>query len=112
MEKKNMEKSITGYTFIKSILFDTDFYSKIYECTLTIELYKTELPQSPKIILIFYGVSNLKIGSIGGGLCQFLHITIENIMVRQWDRLYYEVKEMEDDKMSFYCRNYEIKQND
>ena len=83
-------------------------YSESYECNLTMVLCKDEHTPEEDIKIGFFGVSNLKLNEIGGGLSQFCRLDVADIREKQWERLHYYVFDFENKAISFYCRDIEF----
>jgi hypothetical protein len=108
MKKEKLATKWQNYSIIKTMNFESDMDSEIYECRLKIVLCKDEKNSEDDIELIFFGVSNLKLDEIGGGISQFCRLDVTDIREKQWDRLNYYVFDHETEKISFYCRDFEI----
>ncbi len=108
MNKEKLAINWRGYTIIREMHFETDMNSEFYESSLRIVLCKDEKNPEDDIKIVFYGVSNLKVGEIGGGVSQLCHLDIADITNNQWDRLHYYIFDNETEKISFYCRDLEI----
>jgi hypothetical protein len=108
MNQEKIASKWHDYTTIKVINFESDMDSEIYECRLKIVLCKDEQSPEDDIKLTFFGVSNLKLGEIGGGISQLCRLDVADIREKQWDRLHYYVFNYETKKISFYCRDFEV----
>ena len=76
MKKETLVKKWEGYTIIKSLHFESDMDSEIYECHLKIVLCKKEKRPEDDIKICFFGVSNLKLGEVGGGISQLCRLDV------------------------------------
>ncbi|MBF6590827.1 MAG: hypothetical protein IVW57_09920 [Ktedonobacterales bacterium] len=59
-----------------------------------------------KLLLQFTGIEQLRFES--GGYMQLPQLDIQPIHDRQWDRLHYHIREVEEDKLSFYCHTFKV----
>ncbi len=109
MNKEKLARKWRDYKVIKSISFESDMNSEFFECHLKMVLCKDEKNPDDDIKIIFYGVSSLRLGEIGGGISQFCRLDVADIRKKQWDRLHYYIFDHEDETISFYCRDIEIK---
>ena len=76
------------------------------ELSLVLVLYSPASPESaaiPRLRLDFEGVSDLQIGSLEGLLAWRLKLS--DIRSRQLDRARIQVKEVENEALSFFCRS-------
>lgn len=110
MNKESLSEHWQGFTIIKSISFETNFESGEFECDLYIDLIQNEYTHEDQVNVKFMGVSNLKLGEIGGGISQICHLDIINIKDRQWAGLNYSVFDAENEVITFNCRDLEIAQ--
>lgn len=111
-----MKKSDTLDDFIKhyyafNIYDSIKLYRKTSEDgyisnTLIISLYENERYNN-KLILKFYGVQDLKFGSLD--VISHLHISITDISNYQQEYIKYKVSEEEENIFSFYCKDFEYK---
>ena len=106
MDKIAEARRWSNYTVIISIIFQTNMNDGV--CTLIIDLATDERPGSKAISMKFVGVSNLKLGEIGGGISQFCRLDVVDIRDKQWDRLNYRVWDYETERIEFMCRSFEI----
>lgn len=106
MNKIAESRKWADYTFIASIIFQTDFDDGV--CTLILDLATSEKPGSKAVSIKFDGVSNLKLGKIGGGISQFCRLDVVDIRSQQWDRLNYRVWDYETNRIEFMCRDFKI----
>ena len=90
---------------IKSIRFETNFNDEHFSCSLNIELCSDDHTPEDSIHIMCLGVSDLRIEELGGGVSQLGHLIVDDIRDRQWDRLNYHVYELENEVISFYCRD-------
>ena len=74
--------------------------------TLELVLRSKEVTDRRRLVLTFSGVEELQV-TPHASLIQFLMLDIKSIRDRQWDYLKYEVKETEEDTLSFYCESFE-----
>ena len=101
-DRTDLTDLLRGFTILLSLEFVTEIESGV--CTLSLLLAESEERGARTIRAEFDGVANLYLRNIGGGLSQLLLILIKDISDRQLDRIQYEVKEMERDSLSFFCR--------
>jgi hypothetical protein len=66
-----------------------------------------ELEDSRRLILLFFGVRELKFNQPSLSLHKMSLIEIDDIDDRQWEGINYRVKESEEDSMSFYCQRFD-----
>jgi hypothetical protein len=73
---------------------------------LELVLRSKEAADRRRLVLSFSGVEELQV-TPHASLIQFLMLEIRSIRDRQWENLKYEVKETEEDTLSFYCASFE-----
>ena len=94
-------------------LLDQLILSQTYPAKRSTEILTLELVLRPieamdrrRLVLSFSGVEELQV-TPHASLIQFLMLEIRSIRDRQWENLKYEVKETEEDTLSFYCASFE-----
>lgn len=87
--------------------------SQTYPAKQSTEILALELVLRPKeptdrrrLVLSFRGVERIHLIP-QSSMVQFLMLEIRSIRDRQWENLKYEVKEKEEETISFYCESYE-----
>ena len=70
-----------------------------YDVTLTMS--SSEDPETEGVTAVFHDVSALNLSSFGGGLTQFMDLVVTRID-DGLDRIRYELRDIEDEKISFY----------
>jgi hypothetical protein len=101
-----LTQALRGFTVLRSMEFSVDLDTGV--CTLVLDLTESESTGAKAILAEFLGVSNLLVRNFGGGLTQLLLLAVEDISDRQLDRINYEVKELERESISFFCRTLTI----
>ncbi len=93
-----------GFTVIRRITFDTD--PSDGRCTLVLTLADAVGVGARVVHMEFRGVANLTMRNLGGGYSQFSGLMIADISPRQWDRLHYQVLDVEHDAIGFLCHSF------
>ena len=106
MNKLDEAKKWANFTFIKSIVFNTDLGDGT--CCLEIDVAENNQPGSKAFSIRFEGVAQFNLGEIGGGMSKFVRLDIVDLSDQQWDRLNYRIFDYEGDKISFLCQDFEI----
>ena len=76
------------------------------EYRLTLVLSKTGTPS--RVTLTCGGVSGLALTAFGGGLTQVLGLEVIDVHGRQWDRLRYQIRDVEREMLLFQCQNADV----
>ena len=106
MNHSNITGLMRGFTVLVCLNFSVELESG--KCHLILDLAESEIIGAKSIRAEFSGVSNLCLKNLGGGINQLLCLAIEDIRDRQLDRISYQVQELEEDSLSFYCQSLSI----
>ena len=94
---------VSANNFVKKIQIDIDTETLKYNLLLVLD--STEQFLCP-VCIYFYDIALLNMKDIGGGLTQFMELTIRAVE-RGYDRLQYQLEEVEHDYISFYFHSAE-----
>lgn len=72
-----------------------------FKYNLTLTMASSSGAESGTVEVIFHDVSALNLHGFGGGLTQFMDLTISRLNAGL-DRIRYEARDIEDEKISFY----------
>jgi hypothetical protein len=103
MSRSNLTEKLRGYTDVAQMNFITELPSGI--SSLTLQMRKPSPNSHSEIFVRFSNVSKLTIKDLGGGISQFLLLTIDDISDDQLDRINFRVHELEEDSISFFCQS-------
>lgn len=77
------------------------------DLSLKIELRSHRTTDNRRLCLSFSGVVNLRLVP-WSSFVQFPLIEIRSIGDRHWENIKYEVKELENNALSFFCRDFDV----
>jgi hypothetical protein len=95
-----------GVTLVISVHLKYEIERGSYDLALT--LAENVTPPSGRVDVLFKDVGELELRSFGGGLSQFLHLSVADETDRGLDRINYRISELERDAISFTCSDIEI----
>ncbi len=100
-----MIKELSGYTFVSEInvSFDQESGGYILKLLLSRDEFLIDT-----VTALFYHISNLKVSDVGGGLSQFCSLAVDDISQQQLEKKRYEVWDIENESLSFYCDSISI----
>ncbi|WP_086930526.1 hypothetical protein [Agarilytica rhodophyticola] len=93
-----LNERLIHHNCVISLRMDMQTESLKYNLLLT--LSESEDTTSNKLTLCFYDISDLQISEFGGGLTQFMHLSI-TCLDSGFDRVNYVLKDKEHEKISF-----------
>jgi hypothetical protein len=100
-----LSRTFREHPCVKSIHIDLDNRTLKYNLLLTMidneEMTKSEL------IVYFYDIHELNLMEFGGGLSQFIHLSIMKLS-QQNDRVRFKVTEKEHSSVAFLCADFEV----
>lgn len=106
MEIGEMTRRMNGFTFVRGLSLDVDVQTGQY--ALQLLLAESEHTTARTMTADFEAVSGLSIADFGGGWAQFLDLAIEDVSAQQHDRVWFHVRELEHEKVSFSCMRIRI----
>ena len=106
MKSKELNEKWRGFTTVLRLEFSVDLPSG--SCTLTLELARSDMGKGEVLVVEFLDVAALSLKDFGGGLTQLLLLHVDDITYKQLDRRNYEVRELERDSLSFFCRDFRL----
>ena len=105
---ESLNQALAGLTSVSSMLFESEADGF---CRLTLILGRESAlvaGASEIVCFSFNGVSNLKVADFGGGLTQVMCLRCKDVRGQQLDRINFELEDLEDGKLFFLCRSFEI----
>ena len=72
-----------------------------FKYNLTLTVSSSDDPETERLTAVFHDVSALKLSGFGGGLTQFMDLVVSRID-EGLDRIRYELRDVENEKISFY----------
>lgn len=96
---------LAGLTVVGSITFTS--LAPDNQCELTLTMRRDEVSEGGLLTLRFHGVAVLNISDFGGGLTQVMHLHVEDVGARQWERINYSISDLENNRLAFLCRSIE-----
>lgn len=78
-----------------------------YSYDLTLLLSTSEELNAGTVLISFFDISNFSSSEIGGGLTQFMHLNVHKLN-SGFDRMNYQLDELEGNKVSFSFSSFEI----
>ncbi|MGU3345807.1 hypothetical protein [Pseudomonas monsensis] len=79
-----------------------------FKYNLTLTMSSSEDPETDGVTAVFLDVSALNLSGFGGGLTQFMDLVVTRID-RGLDRIRYELRDIEDEKISFYFFTFTVR---
>ncbi|MCE2596727.1 hypothetical protein K6Y31_18240 [Motilimonas cestriensis] len=80
-----------------------------YSYDLTLFMSNSEEVNASFLFVSFFDVSSFSSSEIGGGLTQFMHLNVRELEFG-YDRVNYQLSELEDDRISFAFSSFDIGQ--
>jgi hypothetical protein len=99
-----LKRALLKHTCVQSFHLDLDSKTCKYDLLLTLSV---DEKKKDELTLYFYDIHALKLNDFGGGLSQFLHLTIRKIETG-YDRLKYSVEELEHSSIVFQCDSFDV----
>ena len=99
-----LKRALLKHTCVRSLHLDIDFKTCKYDLLLTLSVNEVG---DNELTICFYDVHALKLNDFGGGLTQFIHLTIHEIE-NGYDRIRYSIEELEHSSILFQCNNFEV----
>ena len=90
------------YRIVQQLLFRFDPTNSV--CELMLELSKDPEAVEGRVELRFGHVRDLELSGLGGGLTQLLCLQARDVRSAQWDRVSYEVEDLERRAIFFRCK--------
>ncbi|WP_277761510.1 hypothetical protein [Pseudomonas sp. A34-9] len=79
-----------------------------FKYNLSLTMSSSEDPETKGVTAVFHDVSSLNLSGFGGGLTQFMDLVVTRID-RGLDRIRYELRDIEDEKISFYFFTFSVR---
>ena len=79
-----------------------------FKYNLTLTMSSSEDPETESVSAVFHDVSALNLSGFGGGLTQFMDLIVTRID-DGLDRIRYELRDIEDEKISFYFFTFTVR---
>ncbi|WP_248741787.1 MULTISPECIES: hypothetical protein [unclassified Pseudomonas] len=79
-----------------------------YKYSLALTMSSSDDPETGAVTVNFQDVSTLNLSGFGGGLTQFMDLVVTRID-DGLDRIRYELRDIEDEKISFYFFNFSVR---
>jgi len=79
-----------------------------FKYNLMLTMSSSKEPEEEGVTTVFYDVSSLNLCGLGGGLTQFMDLVVTRID-RGLDRIRYELRDIEDEKISFYFFTFSVR---
>ena len=95
---------VRGFTTVEALTFDCDLADNA--CRLELTLRRHLVGQGQRLVVVFHGVSGLALSGFGGGLTQIMCLRAVDVRSAQHDRINFEVRDLENEAMSFRCRGF------
>lgn len=102
---QDINQRLISHNVVKQLNIEINPFTFYYDLILL--LAESEALFADEIQLKFEDVSQLDLSNFGGGLMQFMHLTITKLNLGL-ERQKYEIKELEDDKIQFKCFKIEM----
>jgi hypothetical protein len=90
------------YRIVQQVLFRFDTINSA--CELILELSQDPEAAEGLVELRFGHVRDLELSGLGGGLTQLLCLRARDVRSAQWDRVSYEVEDLERRAIFFRCK--------
>lgn len=95
-----------GLTLVRQL--HLDYFADRGSFELTLHLSESVASNARSAVIVFSDVGELTVKAFGGGLSQFLHLTLSDESDRGLDRIKYFVRELERDAISFTCSGFSV----
>ncbi|MFJ2710852.1 hypothetical protein ACIOZM_08160 [Pseudomonas sp. NPDC087346] len=82
-----------------------------FKYSLTLTMSSSEDPETEGVTAVFHDVSSLSLSGFGGGLTQFMGLVVTRID-DGLDRIRYELRDIEDEKISFYFFSFDARDHE
>ncbi|WP_180698976.1 hypothetical protein [Pseudomonas crudilactis] len=79
-----------------------------FKYSLTLTMSSSEHPETEGVTAVFHDVSALNLSGFGGGPTQFMDLVVTRID-DGLDRIRYELRDIEDEKISFYFFTFSVR---
>ncbi|MEI7052213.1 hypothetical protein WCL09_17635 [Pseudomonas koreensis] len=99
---------------LNELLFENNCVAAIklemvdFKYSLSLTMFSSEDPETEGVTAVFHDVSALNLSGFGGGLTQFMDLVVTRID-RGLDRIRYELRDIEDEKISFYFFTFSVR---
>ncbi len=99
-----LKRALLKHTCVRSLHLDMDSKTCKYDLLLTLSV---DEKGKDELTLYFYDIHALKLNDFGGGLSQFLHLTIRKLE-NGYDRVRYFIEELEHSSVLFQCNSFDV----
>ncbi len=99
-----LKRTLLKHTCVRSLHLDMEYKTCEYDLLLTLSV---DEKGKDEITMYFYDVHALKLNDFGGGLSQFLHLTIRKLE-NGYDRVRYSIEELEHSSVFFQCNSFNV----
>lgn len=106
MTASAINQQLQGFTVLLNMNFRANDNASTY--TLRLDLGESEAVGSRAIALEFEDVAQLSVSKFGGGLTQLMRLMVKDVRDRQWDRVAYEVSDVEREAIFFTCKDVKL----
>jgi hypothetical protein len=105
MEIEAINNLLSGRTDLLGMRLSWNPLPARYEAVLSLAA-----PGDPRshINVLFIGLAGLRLREVGQGVAQLMCLRVGDVSDRRWDRVKYEVEDLEHDRLHFYCHQIEV----
>jgi hypothetical protein len=105
MDPNRINDVLNGRTDVDGIIISWNSARSWYEAVISLSA-----PAQPdsSVSILFTGVSGLRVREVGPGRGQLPCLRVSDARERQWDRIHYEVEELERSVLHFFCTGIQV----
>jgi len=101
-----INQQIQGLTVLLDLRLQASGRATSYN--LYLALGGSEVSGADAVLIEFLEVGQLCVADLGGGLTQLLGLHVEDVRDNQWDRVSFQVTELERESISFTCKDIRV----
>lgn len=98
-----LNELLVTHTCLRGLNIQLNDEELTYDLSLSMSV--SENSESTTVLVRFTDISNFSFRDIGGGLTQMMHLNVIEFN-SGWERIHYELNELEDNKLSFYFSSF------
>jgi len=100
---EELNELLVAHTCLRGLTIQLNDEELTYDLSLAMSV--SENYESDAVLVRFTDVKNFSSRDIGGGLTQMMHLNVSKLN-SGWERIHYELNELEDNKLSFYFSSF------